>query len=523
MAICLALAGGGLTALSLPPWGAWPLAFAGVAMFDVAARSMATRRGRCAAAFAFTIAWMLPGMAWMWFLTAPGYLVAVGTFGAYHVAAELLVPARRWQLVGRPAAHALAEAVRCSFPFGGVPLATLGIAQASGPFVSLARIGGVIALSWFVLQTGSVLGAVIARRTGTHGAPAASGPRRSRWGPDVIAATGSLVVFALSALAPHGEATGRSIRIGLVQGGGVQGTRALDVPARIVTDRHLEETAQIDSGDGVDVVIWPENVIDVEDFETSTVLAEVAAEARRLDAPFAVGVTEDVPGRPGRITNAQVLVARDGRVVDRYDKVRRVPFGEYVPLRALLSALGLPVDQVPTNAVAGTGPAVLDLPPARVAGSERTRVAVAISWEVFFPGRVREGVRAGGLAVVNPTNGASYTWTILQSQQIASSRLRAIETGRWVVQVAPTGFSAVVDHHGDVVARTGVSEAAVIIHDVGLRSGRTLYVSMGDRPWYAALVAVLCAAHLLPLAARRRPVGPVADVTAPASGSSGRR
>ena len=67
--------------------------------------------------------------------------------------------------------------------------------------------------------------------------------------------------------------------------------------------------------------------------------------------PFAVGVTEDVDPaqRPSQFTNAQVVVTPDGEVTSRYDKVRRVPFGEYVPLRGLLEALGAPVDQVATR------------------------------------------------------------------------------------------------------------------------------------------------------------------------------
>ena len=104
--------------------------------------------------------------------------------------------------------------------------------------------------------------------------------------------------------------------------------------------------------------------------------------------PFAVGITEDVAGEPDRFTNAQVIVTPDGEVTSRYDKVRRVPFGEYVPLRGLLEALGAPVDQMPHDAVAGTTPAVLDLP-------DGTRLGVVISWEVFFGGRAREGVREG--------------------------------------------------------------------------------------------------------------------------------
>lgn len=84
--------------------------------------------------------------------------------------------------------------------------------------------------------------------------------------------------------------------------------------------------------------------------------------------------------------------------------------------------------------------------------------------------------------IINPTNGASYTWTILQTQQVASSRLRAVESGRWVIQVAPTGFSAIVDPSGQVLERTNVSEQRVIIADVVRRSGQTMYGRIGDMP-----------------------------------------
>ena len=172
----------------------------------------------------------------------------------------------------------------------------------------------------------------------------------------------------------------------------------------------------------------------------------------------------------------------DGEQTSRYDKVRRVPFGEYVPLRGMLEALGAPVDQVATDAIAGTTPAVVELP-------DGTRLGVAISWEVFFGGRVRDGVKHGATALLNPTNGASYTGTIVQTQQVASSRLRAIETGRWLVQVAPTGFSEFVTPDGGAVDDVG--EQAVIRHRIELRTGRTWYVTIGDGPWIVALGAVL--------------------------------
>jgi apolipoprotein N-acyltransferase len=164
-----------------------------------------------------------------------------------------------------------------------------------------------------------------------------------------------------------------------------------------------------------------------------------------------------------------------------------VPFGEYVPLRGLLEGLGAPVDQVRTNAVPGTTPAVIELP-------DGTTLGVVISWEVFFGGRAREGVKHGASVIVNPTNGASYTGTVVQTQQVASSRLRAVETGRWVVQAAPTGFSAFVSPSGEVNQRTAVSERAVITREIDLRSGSTWYVTLGDRPWIFAVAVVFLVA-----------------------------
>ena len=128
--------------------------------------------------------------------------------------------------------------------------------------------------------------------------------------------------------------------------------------------------------------------------------------------------------------------------------------------------------------------AYIDLP-------DGTRLGVVISWEVFFAGRAREGVKAGAEAILNPTNGASYTGTIVQTQQVASSRLRAIETGRWVVQAAPTGFTAIVDADGNVRQRTAVSEQRVLYDTVELRSGRTWYTNLGDGPFIVALIGLL--------------------------------
>ncbi|RLE17300.1 MAG: apolipoprotein N-acyltransferase, partial [Actinobacteria bacterium] len=292
-----------------------------------------------------------------------------------------------------------------------------------------------------------------------------------------------ILVVVVAAVAPRGSDTGETLRVAAVQGGGKQGTSALEVPSIVVTERHLEATRTIPDDSDLDLVIWPENTIDTPTFEGSDIHAAITVEAERLDAPIAVGITEERENGTRRI-NAQVVVIPSGEIFDRYDKVRRVPFGEYVPMRGILEAVGAPLDRIGRDAVAGTGPAIVDLP-------DGTRLSVVISWEVFFAGRVREGVKLGAEAIINPTNGASYTGTIVQSQQVASSRLRAVETGRWVVQTAPTGFSAVIDSDGNVLQRTGVSEQRVLIDEIALREGNTWYTNIGDAPVILALLLTL--------------------------------
>jgi apolipoprotein N-acyltransferase len=488
----LALAAGLLVASSLPPWGLWPLAFAGVALFEVSLGEHPSRRQRAVRGWLFAAAWLFPAMAWMWFLTAPGYLVAASMFAGLHALTAVLAPTGPWRVIGRPLAHTLAEAIRLVVPFGGVPLATLAIGQSAGPLLGTVRVGGVLLLTWLVFQIGFALAGpspwvpqlAAARRS-------ASGALRGQpHGAIGVAVCAAFIVLA--AVAPSGSDTGSALRVAVVQGGGPQGTRAIHTNSRLVVERHLEATATIPAG-SADLVVWPENVVDVPTFVGSRELSEIAAEAARIGAPISVGITEDVPAtgdQSSAFINAQVIVTPDGEVTSRYEKVRRVPFGEYMPMRDLLAAFGAPVDQVPRDAVAGTGPAVLDLPTGE-------RLAVVISWEVFFGSRARDGVGEGGQMIINPTNGSSYSGTILQTQQVASSRLRAVENGRWVAQASPTGFSAFISDDGDVFDRTAVSEQRVINHVVPLRSGTTWYGALGDWPFMAMMLLAFIACHLV--------------------------
>ena len=467
--LVLALVAGLAVGFSLPPWGWWPLSILGCTLFFQIAKAARNSSEQFLIGFAFGFAWLALGMSWMWFLTAPGYFIAALLFASFHGLAEVIGSRFNSPMFARPIAHTLAEVLRFSFPFGGVPLATLPIAISPTRLADISAIGGPILVTWFVLQTAACIVGYFNRRQSRQ--PVA------------------IILLLLITLQIFGQSfnsvntTSQTLRIAAVQGGGPQGVLAINASARDAFDRHLKVTKTLQTQDNLDVVLWPENAIDVAEFASSREYLEIANEAKRLDAQFVVGVTEDAG--TNRFTNAQIVVQPNGDITSRYDKVRRVPFGEYVPrgLRSFLKSIGAPVNQIPSDAVAGQEPARLTL--------KQTDVAVVISWEAFFAGRANSGVESGGTILFNPTNGSSYTGTILQSQQLATNSLRARETGRWTIQAATTGFSAVITPQGEITQRLGIGEAKVIVADIPLNTGRTIYSYLGDRVFILLLMTSL--------------------------------
>jgi len=127
---------------------------------------------------------------------------------------------------------------------------------------------------------------------------------------------------------------------------------------------------------------------------------------------------------------------------------------------------------------------------------------------VFYAGRGRVATRSGARLLVVPTNTSSYRTSQVPTQEVAAARLQAIAEGRDLVQAAPTGFSAVVDNHGRVLARSALAVRAVIVDDVALRRGATVYERLGDLP--LVLVAVLVLAGGIGWSRRAEDDGPMA-------------
>jgi len=296
-----------------------------------------------------------------------------------------------------------------------------------------------------------------------------------------------VVVMGVALVAPRGHDIGRPLRVAVVQGGGKQGTLAINSDPYKVFLRHLAASKLIKGP--VDLVLWPEDVVDLDrgDIADGTTKQgrALSALAKRLHTTVIAGIVQD--SGDTHFLNYSVVINPDGTFHDRYEKVHRVPFGEYVPFRSLVAPFAGPA-LTQRDAVAGRGPAVVRTPVGTF--------GVSISWEIFFGERGRSAVRDGGQVLLNPTNGSTYTGTLVQTQQVASSRLRAIESDRWVLQAAPTGFSAIIRPNGHVVSRTSVSERRVLQGEIRRRSGLTLYDQWGDWPVAVLVLGLIAAAWL---------------------------
>lgn len=481
IAVALAAASGTAWALAAPPRGWWLLLPLGVAALTVATYGRGLRARLLLGGltgvvlYSFTLVWLAD-------FAPPGYVAVVLLEAAMLAVAVGLVPTAhtgRWSggWWGLPAGLVLLDAVQTRFPLDGFPLPALVLSQLDGPFALAAPLGGSLLVTGTAAVAGVVLAAVFLVR----------GRRRLvAIGTAAFIAGAPLAAGAAVTTAPAGD-----LDVAVVQGGGPRGLRAVDTNPRDNTDRQLAAAEQIVGSP--DLVLLPETAISVRGSVADTPGdARVTALARDLDAAVVVGVAE-LEG--SRFRNAAVLWGPDGERVARYEKEHRVPFGEYIPGRALLERVTDLTALVPRDAIVGTGAALLD--------SSAGPLGVVISYEVLFADRVREAVSAGGQIVLVPTNASSYVTEEVPSIEVAAARLRAREFGRTVLQSAPTGYSAVILPDGRVLAQTALGVPGLLRESVPLRTGLTPYAHLGDVP-FLTLAAIALVAPAVADQVRRR-------------------
>ncbi len=447
------LAAGVLVTLSIPPFGFWPLGPIGLAVLYLRIAGLNPGR-RALAGFVAGLGLYGPSLYWATGFTVPGWMAFVVVSALIVAAACLLTPPAAGRALAFPAALTLAELLRSTWPFGGYPVGSLPLGQAAGPLGSPARLGGYLLVTGLVALTAVALAEI----------------RDGRALPAVAAAGAAVTLVLAGYLAPDGGAGVSSLHAAAVQGGGQRGLRQSQVDPAVVYGAQRAASAQIH--EPVGLVLWPEDVISLTGpLRGTTEESQMSEMARSLGATVVAGVTEDVGAT--QFQNQAVAWGPSGAITDVYEKVHRVPFGEYVPGRFIFRHLAN-LEDVPRDAIPGRGPAILHTP----AG----RLGVMVSYEVFFADRGRSAVAAGARLLIVPTNTSSYSSGQLPAQEIAASRLRAVEEGRDLVQAAPTGYSAVIDNRGSVVRRGPLGSRAVLVASVEPRVGRTLYSRWGDVP-----------------------------------------
>ena len=473
----LSLAAGVLLALSLPPWGWWPLGIAGAGLlYWRLAGQPVWRRLWCG--WLAGLGCYVIGLAWARTFNWYGALVLILVEALFVAAAAVLTPPDRGRALGFVGACTLSEAVRMTWPFGGLPLGGVFLGQAGGPLLQLARLGGPLLVTAGVWAAGAAAATIVAwvrARLRTQNRPALAGT--------AVAVAGLVLLAAAGAVAPDGGGPVRSLRVALVQGGGLRGLSKEQISPATVYDAQLAATAALTvRAGGPDLLLWPENVVALNrSLVGSPEAAQLSRLSRALHTTLVAGVTE--PVSPTTFRNEIVAWGPSGRIVAVFVKVHRVPFGEYVPFRSFFAHFA-DLSGVPTDAVPGHGTGLMRTP----AGP----LGVLVSFEIFYAGRSRASVRAGAELLAVPTNTSSYGTSQVPSQEIAAAKIQAVETGRDLVQAAPTGFSAVVTQRGTVVERSVLGARQVLTSTVALRRGMTPYDHWGDLP--VVLLAALALA-----------------------------
>ncbi|MEV0123895.1 apolipoprotein N-acyltransferase [Streptomyces sp. NPDC050703] len=508
----IAVLTGALPALAFPAPSLWWFAYGALVPWLLLIRTAPTARRAmldgCLGGLGFMVAvhhWLLPSLhvftvviaALLGLLWAPwGWLVRRFLGGAPspgRATAALVVLPSGWLMV---------ELARSWENLGG-PWGLLGSSQWQvTPALRLASVGGVWLVSALivVLNVGLALlaqtlaGRVAASRAAVSrtevaaSGPDTAGPRTTGAAPALAGilavAAVTAVTAAASAWAPRPEAAGH-VRVAVVQPGVIDG---ISGPEKRL-DRQEALTRAL-AGQDPDLVVWGESSVGFDLADRPDVARRLAALSRDVGADLLVNVDARRSDRPG-IFKSSVLVGPGGPTGDRYDKMRLVPFGEYIPARSLLGWATSVGKAAGEDRRRGDRQVLMDAGPG-------LRVGPLVCFESAFPDMSRRLTRDGAQMLLAQSATSSFQSSWAPEQHASLAAVRAAETGRPMVHATLTGVSAVHGPDGSRAgAPLGTSASTAEVYDVPLATGTTAYVRWGDWPVHGALVVitVLCAAE----------------------------
>ena len=493
-ALLLAALSGFANAAAFPGIGWWPLIFVGTALMFW---SLNGRRAWSALIVGFVGGFAFFGnhILWLTVYLGPVPWLALASLEAIFFALGCVLMALAWrvvprlwsgpgaQLVGIPAVLAglwvLREAITSVWPYGGFSWGRLAFSQSDSTFAPLVAWLGISGFSFVIAFLSAVLlQAVRTIRVGwtTRGMIAAS-------------------AFLIAALFPAWPMlTSGSIRVAAVQGNSNSGLFAQIQPGDSLDD-HLQATVPI-LGRKVDVIVWPENASDIDPLRDERAAQTLDFVSKEMKAPLVTGtITANAKGQ----TFNSLLLWRDGKgAVARYDKIHPVPFAEYLPDRSFWYPLAPSLfDLVPRDYTFGTRSNVFDINGA-LAG-------LAICFDIVDDGLIHRMVDGGAEFILAPTNNADFGHSDESVQQVAIARLRAIETGRSVVNDSTVGVSAMFAPDGRVIAKLPTFTRGALVETIPLSTTITPAMFAGRQiEWVlagfglASLIAGMLLAPRLP-------------------------
>jgi apolipoprotein N-acyltransferase len=265
-----------------------------------------------------------------------------------------------------------------------------------------------------------------------------------------------------------------TMRIAAVQGNGPTGYFDTREPYSVI-QAQTEATAPL-YGENVDLLVWPEGGLDTDPFQNEGLARRMTLVTTRLGAPL---LANAATGRGDEYFNTSMLWTPDGTAEQTHDKRHPVPFGEYVPDRAFYNAI-VPdlIGLIQREYTPGTNAPLIDV--------DGVPLGLAICFDVIYDDVITEGLQGGAQALIFQTNNADFRGTDENLQQLAFARMRAIETGRSVVNISTVGRSQIIGPDGVTIAAVDADEAGAMLEDVELRSGLTAGVVLG--PWLQGIL-----------------------------------
>ncbi|MEU7381061.1 apolipoprotein N-acyltransferase [Streptomyces sp. NPDC042207] len=497
---------GVLLYLSFPPRPLWWLALPALAVLGGVLRGR-TWKAALGLGYLFGLGFLLPLLVWTgvevgpgpWLALAAVEAVFVGLVGA-GVAAVSRLPL--WPLWAA-ALWTAGEAVRARVPFHGFPWGKIAFGQADGVFLPLAAVGGTPVLGFAVALCG--FGLCEAVRLGV---------RRRRGdavrGPAAAAALLSVAVPVAGAVAARPLVSDRAetgtATVAVIQGNVPRAGLEFNAQRRAVLDYHARETERLAQAVKAgrapkpDFVLWPENSSDIDPFVNPDASAVISMAAKAVGVPVSVG---GVVERGGELFNEQILWDPAKGPVQTYDKRQIQPFGEYLPLRPLLGAINKNwTSMVRQDFSRGTRPGVFTI--------DGTKVGLATCYEAAFDWAVRDTVTSGAQLISVPSNNATFDRSEMTYQQLAMSRIRAVEHSRTVTVPVTSGVSAIIMPDGRITQKTGMFVPGHLVQKVPLRSSETPATRLGTLPEIAlVLVAAGGLGWAVGAGLRRRRAGTV--------------